>query len=161
MEGYYPIRAYCELAKVSKDTAYHRAIRKEVPSFKDEEGKLFIYYSDYTVPDGFVTLKEYAAEHNTKANTVRQYIRLGNYKAEDVFRMPEEITTPSHRCIYIKKDAEICKKVDLNCPPGHLNAMEWCAKYNVSRPNLSQKILHGKIKPVKVGRYIYLEDREY
>lgn len=162
-EGYYPIHEYCNLAGVNRDTAYHRAIRKEVPSFKDEDGRLFIYYANYdiNIPEGFVTLREYAKKHNTKPGIVGQYIRLGNFKPSDVFVLAKDIFTPTGCHIFIHKDAELCKKIDLRCPEGYLSAMDWCAKYNISRSNLGQRILKGKIHPVKVGRYIYLEDREY
>ena len=162
MEGYYPIQEYCRLAGVNRDTAYHRVYRDEVPSFKDKNGKMFIYYADYLkdVPEGFVPMSEYVKLHNTYYNAVQQAIKAGNFLPDEFYVAPDDDFIPYGRRFYIKKDSEPHKKVDLNCPPGYINATEWCAKYNISRPNLGQRILHGKIHPIKIGRYIYIEDKE-
>lgn len=162
MEGYYPIQEYCRLAGVSRDTAYHRTNRKEIPFFKDETGRMFIYYADYqkNVPDGFVSIKEYAETHNLKNATVRQNVVMGNFKPEDIYKAPDNGVMPYSRRIYINNEAKPHKKVDLYCPPGYINAKDWCKKYNITRNNLGQRIRHGKVHPIKIGRYLYLEDKE-
>ena len=167
IEGYFPIRVYCELAKVSKDTAYHRTSRKTVPFFVDEYGKMYIYYStgqNVTVPDNFVTLKEYAKVHNLKFGTLRQLINRGNVKQEDIFRITH--IGGGRSSVYIRKNAVINYKIIYgktaelydNKPSGYLTIKEWSEKNNIGYSAARAMVYYKKIPIKRVGANIYIRD---
>ena len=166
MEGYFPIMEYCKLAQCTRDVAYHRAFRKEVDSFKDKNGTMFIYFTDYMIgiPDGFISAKEYAVKHNVSDTYVRNAVHHNRFNDEDIYILPRH-SYALHRFgrIFIRENAQIIKltpdkRAKLNCPIGYLTSSEWCKKHNITRDRFNQMVIHKRIETIKVGSFRYVKE---
>jgi hypothetical protein len=160
MDGYYPIQAYCALTGISKDTAYHRAIRGNIKSVKDKRGRLYLYFSENenNVPDGFISVNEYAKKYNMKAGAVQQAIRHKRFNEEDVFRLQHNIGSKNAPHVFIRETAELAPGYKTNCPPKYIHVSEWAKLNNVTRNNLGQMIITNRIETIKVGGYRYIKE---
>ena len=166
MEGYFPIHEYCRLSGCNTDTAYHRAIRGNVDSFKDKDERLFIYFTDYKtkVPEGFITIAEYAKRNNMSYSSVDFAIRNNRFNPDDVYRIPKHsfAVRRRHR-VFIRPDAErnISSKEEFaqqNSPEGYITMNQWGAKNNVSRDRIGQMVRNHRIETLKVGTYRYIKE---
>jgi hypothetical protein len=161
MEGYFPIQEYCKLAEVSTDTAYHRAIRKKVDSFTDKNGRMFIYFTDEKiVPDGFVSLRDYAKLKGININTVKMMYQKKRFNEEDIYIIPPFVFRPkTYDRIFINKNAEVPKSlIATNCPEGYIHISDWAKRYKVSQERVNQMIIHDRIETIKVGKFRYIKE---
>ena len=168
MEGYFPILEYCELAEVDRDTAYHRAARGMVDSFKDKEGRLFIYYfkDETKVPENFIPFKEYAKQKGVSYSALHLALTKGEFIKEDVVTLAKDkIKKGTRSKIFINPDAIRRKRTrevvatEL-CPDGYITAKEWRLRNNVAETNFSQMIIFDRIPTIKIGQNRYVKEDE-
>jgi len=160
MEGYFPICVYCKLANVSEDTAYHRTIRNQVPNFKDENGRMYIYFSDelLKIPEDFVSVPEYCKINYVTPAVIYRRIKLGLFKPEDLYYPPRDVYRAKGIVrIYIRKTAKYIRPTDKYCPEGCIPLADWCEENNISRNSGGQLIIHGKLKPVYNNGFVYVK----
>lgn len=145
MEGYFPICKYCEITGVKKNTAHRRAERGSVESFKNSEGRWFLYYcddkEDYDVPEGYITCKEFAKKHRFSNNTLERYIRHGFIDRNNCIVLKRNIKSAvvkgSGKRKFIKENAEIKKPKHISIveyfrpSEDWLTVDEWCKKENI------------------------------
>ena len=163
MKGYYPISEYARLAGVSRDTAYHRAYRGEVPS-KWENERLLIYYDPnaWKSPEGFVSVRGWAELHGVTHGATQAAILKKRFREEDVRRIRGRV--------YIRADADYerrpggkqdtyCKKI---CPDGYLPCREWAKRNGMLPETASCYAFAGRIPTIMVGKYRFVrEDYKY
>ena len=167
MEGYFSIKSYCELTGISSDTAYHRVNRNQVEAIKEKDGRYFIYYSDenLSVPENFITLEDFAKANGLTVHCVRNRIRYGFYKEEDIFKADKcsrngRIT----KTVYINKYTVGRPKIkggycsSNKTPKGFLSAVEWAAREEVSKPYLYYLIRNGKVPYIIEGGFYYIHE---
>lgn len=168
MEGYFPISDYCVLAQVDRDTAYHRAIRGTVDSFRNKNGRLYIYHSqnNINIPDNFIPLTTYAKKQKKSYSAIHRAMSAGEFKSKDIVVLPLTIMNGSSRSkIFINPDAERAKRTyemraRAKRPEGYLTANEWREKYHVTKSNFNQMIISDRIETIKVGAYRYVKETQ-
>lgn len=160
IEGYFPVEEYCKLANVNSDTAYHRAIRNEVPNFKDENNRVFIYFTDayMGVPENFIPMREYAKLYHRHVQTIAQKVRKNIFRKEDVFVAPKSIYGPDkYARIFINKNVRPPMTKETNCPDGYLLMLDWADLNNISHYRVNQMVYHNRIVTVKIGTRRYIK----
>ena len=170
MEGYFPIYKYCEITGCNKDTAYHRAERGTVESFKGKDGRWFLYFSDNRgIPEGFVSIEDYAKKIGVSHSQVAYKIREGYFK--DGETITETIINDDGRPVFrrlIKENAEwVDYRVNLNKqraeyimnrlrPEGAYTVAEYAEHIGKSPAIIYGRIKWGKIKFVKVDGHYFI-----
>lgn len=162
MEGYFSIKSYCELANVSTDTAYHRARRNEIPSFTDENGRQFLYFTDEFpgIPEGFISMIEFAEQRKMSYNTVGRLIKKNIIEDKDVFRTKRQFQNGKMlSAIYINKNTiideprqriqeAILRKMNKLRPDGCLTVQEFADAAKVPKYTVYYRIKTRQIPSV-------------
>jgi len=172
LEGYFPIRHFCELSGISADTAYHRALRGTAPAFKDKSGKWFLYYCDDEpdCPEGYCSIDEYARIHNVNASCVRERLKRKAIPENDYIRKKipvRDVKKGSRIRIFIKKDTPFASKAQLyrhsfnssiyrNCPDGFMPLPEWIKQEGVASYDAYNWIRNEFLKTLKINRHYYI-----
>ena len=173
MEGYFPVSAYAKFEGISKDAAFHRYYRNDVPGFKHEDGRIFLYFNSKEkhpvpiakCPEGFLPIAEYADINGENPACLRERILSGRIIPPDALVVPYG----KQRKYYIRADYD-CKatkylhmqknpaQIELykNRPEGYLTVNEWIEKYGVKRNSASAYIYRGIIPSVKVEKHRYI-----
>ncbi len=164
MKGYFPIEQYCRITGCSKDTAHHRAIRGTVESFRNSNGRYFLYYNNESdpIPEGFVHITEYAKAHNVHTNSVRKAVKNNVFNKDDVKCI--RIMSPKgchYNQIYIRKDAEYPNESKIKSrrttdkvmnkfrPEGYLTVKEFAQREGMTTIYLYNRIYGGWITGAK------------
>lgn len=174
MEGYFPIRQFCELSGISADTAYHRALRGTSPAFKDKSGKWFIYFCDDEpdCPEGFCSIDEYARMYGVNTNCIRIRIRAGNITEKDYIRKKVPVRDIKKGCrerLFIRKSAPFLKKSQLirnsnnsriykKCPDGYIPLSKWAENEGVLKYDCYNWIKNEYLKPLKLDGHYYIPE---
>ena len=113
MEAYIPVYEYAQRTGLKMDTVYHRAERGSIESFKNEEGRWFIYYCDEDIPqapEGYVTIDDFAEMHHVESASIHSYIRKGKFNSEDIMivRSRNKGTTKCRKYVFIG-DIDPCR----------------------------------------------------
>jgi hypothetical protein len=164
MEGYFPIEQYCRITGCSKDTAHHRVIRGTVESFRNSNGRYFLYYNDEVdpVPEGFVHYVEYAKIHNINQDSVRRTVKNGLFNEGDIKRIRYMTPQGAHHIqVYIRSDAEYPntqlrinrrtteKVMNELRPEGYLTVKEFAEREGMTIAYLYNRIYGGWITGAK------------
>ena len=171
MEGYFPVEKYCELTGVSRDTAYHRAIRGTIDGFKNKHNRWFLYFCDESdhIPEGFIHPKAYASMHGVTLSAILTRIRKGMFDEGNICRIRR--LTPKgliKEGTYIRKDAKFLDKreyllaaeqnyiMNLSRPIGYLTVSEWSERENVPKYKVYSMIKYHKIPSCKNFDHWYI-----
>ena len=171
MEGYFPIHVYTKLANVSRDTAYHRMERKEIPSFKDENGVWFAYYNDEGTdnpPEGYIFLHDFAKKFGVTDATARFWLKHNKIKPEDVIRKTARDKNGLRRkCILIKEDVEpdiltrreaVVGRMEALRPEGYITVTEFAKKENKRKNSVYIAIRRGAIEVAVSENHYYIKE---
>ena len=170
MEGYFPIYEYCKITGANKNTAYRRAERGTLESFKGKDGRWFVYYSDNrTIPEGYISTEEYAKKVGVCRQHVEYRIRSGYFKDDETITsiIINEKGQPQKRRL-IREDTEwIDYRGDSNrmrCtsimeslrPEGTYTVKEYAKMIKREPCIIYNRIKNGIIHFIKVGGHVFI-----
>lgn len=166
MEGFFRAREYAILENIDYNTAMQRVHRNDVLSFKEpRSGFVYIYWTDENsiVPENYISINDYAHNHNAGRDAVLRRIREGRIKQEDLFIRVRGVG--KRKEIFINKDASFIlytptERVEMNRPEGYLSIRTWCEKNNVSINNARQMVLKKRINCIRHNDHVYIPENE-
>ena len=171
MEGYFPAYEYCRLTGCKKDTAYHRAERGTVESFKGKDGRWFIYYSDNNDGeiDGYLSVKDYAKKHNISESTVKSKIYSSDeFKKNTTSLVLIDKNGHPRKKVLIKEDAEWIDRYkvqrryykrlfDAIRPEGAYTIKEYANLIGKTTASIYSRIRCRSINYIKVDKHFFIK----